>query len=616
MRLDYRHQDEAVILSYANGDNCPPETEDGEPCVFPFLFNEKSYDECVLEGRARLWCATTANYDRDHEWGFCRHSNSHRTSAIIFKCDEDADVGRPQVFSEVRGCEVTFEWRTKVVCPPKKMECKFVQKHKTYDLRLLSSLTGSWFFVHDRASYFINLCQKIYKGPLDCADRASVCRKSPSGEVQVLGLVHTQKLDVIDDRVVVTYSKGHQCGENKTASTVIELTCAKTVGRPSFTRFDINSCTYYLSWESRAACAVKPQEVQMVNGTITNPANGRSFSLGDIYFKRFSASGDMRTNGDKYLYEIQLSSITGSSNPACSGANICQVKPNDRHFSRKVGTSDRTKYYVQDGDLDVVFASSSKCGKDKTKSVSSTIFFHCDPLVKDGIPEFSHETADCQYLFSWYTSAVCPLGVGFDNEDDGEDTQEHKGLSERSQAVGAVLSLLLVALTGCLLTLLLYKKERRETVISKLTNCCRRSVNVSYKYSKVNKEEEADENETEWLMEEIQAPAPRPGKEGQENGHITTKSVKAEALSSLHGDEQDSEDEVLTIPEVKVHLGRGAGADGVLPMRPPQRKVLRERADDRVGLVRGEPARSGRPRATQKPVNSFHDDSDEDLLHI
>ncbi|XP_022416368.1 cation-independent mannose-6-phosphate receptor [Delphinapterus leucas] len=616
MRLDYRHQDEAVILSYANGDNCPPETEEGDPCVFPFVFNGKSYEECVLEGRARLWCATTANYDRDHEWGFCRHSNSHRTSAIIFKCDEDADVGRPQVFSEIRGCEVTFEWKTKVICPPKKMECKFIQKHRTYDLRLLSSLTGSWLFVHDGTSYYINLCQKIYKGPLDCSERASVCRKSPSGDVQVLGLVHTQKLDVIDDRVIVTYSKGHQCGDNKTASAVIELTCAKTVGRPSFTRFDVDSCTYHFSWDSRAACAVKPQEVQMVNGTITNPANGRSFSLGDIYFKRFSASGDMRTNGDKYLYEIQLSSITSSTNPACSGANICQVKPNDQHFSRKVGTSDKTKYYVQDGDLDVVFASSSKCGKDKTKSVSSTIFFHCDPLVKDGIPEFSHETADCQYLFSWYTSAVCPLGVGFDSESAGDDAQERKGLSERSQAVGAVLSLLLVALTGCLLALLLHKKERRETVMSKLTSCCRRSANVSYKYSKVNKEEEADENETEWLMEEIQLPSPRPGKEGQENGHITTKSVKAEALTSLHGDDQDSEDEVLTIPEVKVHLGRGTGAEGVHPLRPPPRKALRERADDRVGLMSGEQARRGRPRAAQKTMSSFHDDSDEDLLHI
>ena len=54
-----------------------------------------------------------------------------------------------------------------------------------------------------------------------------------------------------------------------------------------------------------------------------------------------------------------------------------------------------------------------------------------------------------------------PFRVDLDGDNAGEDTQEHKGLSERSQAVGAVLSLLLVALTGCLLTLLLYKKERR-----------------------------------------------------------------------------------------------------------------------------------------------------------
>lgn len=41
--------------------------------MFPFLFNGKNYEECVVESRARLWCATTANYDRDHEWGFCKH---------------------------------------------------------------------------------------------------------------------------------------------------------------------------------------------------------------------------------------------------------------------------------------------------------------------------------------------------------------------------------------------------------------------------------------------------------------------------------------------------------------------------------------------------------------
>ena len=88
--------------------------------------------------------------------------------------------------------------------------------------------------------------------------------------------------------------------------------------------------------------------VQVTKGFLEGPLESPDlFCL----FRRFSASGDMRTNGDKYLYEIQLSSITSSTNPACSGANICQVKPNDQHFSRKVGTSDKTKYYVQGNSL-------------------------------------------------------------------------------------------------------------------------------------------------------------------------------------------------------------------------------------------------------------------------
>lgn len=138
----------------------------------------------------------------------------------------------------------------------------------------------------------------------------------------------------------------------------------------------------------------------------------------------------------------------------------------------------------------------------------------------------------------------------------------------------------------------------------------------------VSKEEETDENETEWLMEEIQVPAPRLGKDGQENGHITTKAVKADALTSLHGDDQDSEDEVLTIPEVKVHSGRGAEVESSQPLRNPQRRVLKEREGERMGLVRGEKARKGKFRPGQrKPAApaklvSFHDDSDEDLLHI
>lgn len=89
-------------------------------------------------------------------------------------------------------------------------------------------------------------------------------------------------------------------------------------------------------------------------------------------------------------------------------------------------------------------------------------------------------------------------------------------LLKRSQALGVVLTVLLVGLTVCLLGLVLHKRERRltdmsdfrlicphfvllflkkklvsfadrELVIQKVANYCRRANQVSYKYSKVGR---------------------------------------------------------------------------------------------------------------------------------
>nr|XP_027309114.2 LOW QUALITY PROTEIN: cation-independent mannose-6-phosphate receptor [Anas platyrhynchos] len=621
MKMDYSRQDETVILQYTGGDRCPPVTEKGELCVFPFKYKGKSYEKCIMEEKKRPWCATTADYQGDGKWGYCVNATARRASTIIFVCDENAGSGRPYLMSEMLGCAVTFEWKTQAVCPPKKMECKFVEKHKTYDLRMLSSLTGSWIFFHNGNSYYLNLCQRVHEGPTGCPERASICRKSNNGDVEVLGLVHTQKLNVTGNIVYISYSSGQECRKNKKVTTVIELKCAKTVGVPVLQRIDEENCVYYIAWDTRAACAVKPQEVEVVNGTVINPTTGKNFSLGDVYYKLYTASGDIRTNGDKYVYEIQLSGITNSSFPECSEANICQVKTNERRF-RRIGFAEKAKYYVEDDDLDVIFSSDSRCGKDKSKFVSSTIFFHCSSHVKEGIPEFLHETADCQYLFTWYTSAVCPLmSNSVPGSREGQSDQEaqvHKGLSRRSQAVGAVLSVLLVVLTACLIILLFYKKERRETVVNKITNCCRRTSGVSYKYTKINsEEEETNENETEWLMEEIAAPNQRTAKGVQENGHVTTKSVTSEAFTSLRVDDLDSEDEVLTIPDVKIQTGRGLDKS-----KHPQKKPPSFGSDDKAYLLNGgrerkTKAKSGQQQA-QNSTNtaSFHDDSDEDLLNV
>uniref|UniRef100_A0A670YH54 Insulin like growth factor 2 receptor n=1 Tax=Pseudonaja textilis TaxID=8673 RepID=A0A670YH54_PSETE len=586
IKLDYRHQDEAVFLQYKGGDKCPPVTEKGELCVFPFQYNGKNYDRCTAEGREHPWCATTDNLGRDQKWGF----SGQRESTIIFKCDENANNGSPQLLSEVLGCSVTFEWRTQLLCPPRKMECKFIQKHKTYDLRILSSLTGSWVFADKGSSYYMNLCQRVHEGPSGCPDRASVCRRNQNGAVQVLGLVHTQKLNVAGDKVLVSYSNGHECPQrNKKATTVIELKCGKTVGlKPQLlSRYILSNCAYYITWETRAACAVKPQEVKIENGTVINPETGKNFSLGNVYYKLYNASGDFRTNGDRYIYEIQLSSITDSKNLQCMGANICQVKISDTR-TRRVGSSKNAHYYIQDDVLELVFFSDSTCGRDSKKSVSSTIVFHCDKDAEEGIPKFLHESMDCQYLFTWYTSAVCQL-VSSETTNDGKYVEDFpKGLSGRSQAVGALLSLLLVILTACLINT-----------------------------------EEVNENETEWLMEEVATPNHSSGNEAHINGHVARRAVMSDTLMSLPVDDMDSEDEVLTIPEVKIHSARDVDSRGLSSTRRPfQNKGHKPSSGGKTPLPNGRknsktsPAFGQEERQNSMNIASYRDDSDEDLLNI
>lgn len=77
-------------------------------------------------------------------------------------------------------------------------------------------------------------------------------------------------------------------------------------------------------------------------------------------------------------------------------------------------------------------------------------------------------------------------------------------------------------------------------------------------------DEDAGEEEMEWLMEELEAPptssSSQRGRSHLGNGHITTKPVNADGLRSFTLDDQedDSEDEVLSVPGVRVVKPPGA----------------------------------------------------------
>lgn len=65
-----------------------------------------------------------------------------------------------------------------------------------------------------------------------------------------------------------------------------------------------------------------------------------------MFFSPHRASGDIRPNGDRYIYHIQLSGITNSSLTSCLGATICQDKLNGI-YRRKIGLSTKAKYYIK-----------------------------------------------------------------------------------------------------------------------------------------------------------------------------------------------------------------------------------------------------------------------------
>lgn len=52
------------FLSYGGNSN-------GNCCHFPFIYGGKIYMTCTTQDDTRPWCASTYNYDRDKQWGYC-----------------------------------------------------------------------------------------------------------------------------------------------------------------------------------------------------------------------------------------------------------------------------------------------------------------------------------------------------------------------------------------------------------------------------------------------------------------------------------------------------------------------------------------------------------------
>ncbi|XP_064624768.1 uncharacterized protein LOC135486148 [Lineus longissimus] len=82
-----------------------PKTEGGNgqeaPCVIPFLYGSKWQEDCV-QGKEKMWCSTTENYDADKKWGYCPVMCRTKGGLIKFPGDAWTDDGKG-VFCDTDG---------------------------------------------------------------------------------------------------------------------------------------------------------------------------------------------------------------------------------------------------------------------------------------------------------------------------------------------------------------------------------------------------------------------------------------------------------------------------------------------------------------------------------
>ncbi|KJE92774.1 hypothetical protein, variant 2 [Capsaspora owczarzaki ATCC 30864] len=350
------------------------------------------------------------------------HSNAYNRSTLIMFTCKPGSLGQPKFITETDECRYIFQWETSLACVDEddiglgNCRVKDTSSNVIYDLSSLTKSTGGYQFQDDDYTYLINVCAPIGGTPGTCVDsRTGACQTAKSdGRSFRLGAA-TDVLEYAGGILRLRYTTGDACHNNQfNRSLLITFSCARgQVGAPRFVD-ETGDCSYLFDWATDAACGPADPDDNTLQCSVTDPTNGNQFDLSPL----------TRTNGNweavdtrqgayfKYLINVcrPVNPVaTGTPGFNCSSkAGACQTRNDQPAAAFHLGVP--SSPYLLNGGVALQYNFGTPCHNNQYNR-SMLITFSCNPGVV-GVPTFITETPECQYVFSWATSAACVLNPG------------------------------------------------------------------------------------------------------------------------------------------------------------------------------------------------------------
>ncbi|EDO46654.1 predicted protein [Nematostella vectensis] len=350
------------------------------------------------------------------------------TSRLVFLCDREESNSVPYSLESVGKYGANVVWRTPLACPPSQTECLFYNNGQSYDLSLLSSRSGNWFYEdRKRNSYWFNICRGVSNVAM-CPPSAAVCGKlDSSSRIVVLGYTQTQEfLSQGDNKIMLRYTGDKIDGCSRPVTVSFQFVCGAKVGKPERTgeNVPLQNCR---AKHPISMATIDFNKLHGENSYIKVPGNGIT----------------------RYLFNL-CQPIRNTEEKQCEGSDLCKITSSAIPMTAK----DRKLFYEDDlFQLQITTTHSCPTGG----FYKFIIDFECSDKTPVGTPVFEYESSSCQVVFSWATALVCTDLSGRVID----DASRASVLSSAGSKAGVAFAVIFVLLFIAAVVFVIHKRSRR-----------------------------------------------------------------------------------------------------------------------------------------------------------